>query len=222
MNGDRLNTFWVIVNDAHYREAYNALFARRPGRTAPTTADVPADRQARAGGVRQHDAPTTRRTVTRVSSTSPRRSRPTNTRWSAATPRSTPSSRRARLRRRSRPPPSAARGCSSARRRASTATTARCSPTGGFHDIGVPQVGDHVPTVADCWPGNGQLRLHAGRQRRGRACRRARGRACCKLTASVEPATGVNFNNSRRDSMWSDDPTTTRARAYYGRRRTRR
>ena len=31
MNGTRLNTFWVINNDAHYREAYNALFRRPPG-----------------------------------------------------------------------------------------------------------------------------------------------------------------------------------------------
>ena len=25
----------------------------------------------------------------------------------------------------------------------------------GFHNIGIPQVGDHVPTLADCWEGNG-------------------------------------------------------------------
>jgi cytochrome c peroxidase len=25
----------------------------------------------------------------------------------------------------------------------------------GFHNIGIPQVGDHVPTVEDCWEGNG-------------------------------------------------------------------
>jgi cytochrome c peroxidase len=37
-----------------------------------------------------------------------------------------------------------------------------------------------------------------------------------KLAASVEPAAGgVNFNNTRRDSMWSDDPTDASRAMYY-------
>ena len=36
---------------------------------------------------------------------------------------------------------------------------------GLFHDIGVPQVGDHVPTVADCYPGTATATARGGRRR---------------------------------------------------------
>ena len=49
MNGTRLNTFWVIYNDRDYREAYNALFARRPLPDGADDGRVPAGRQARTG-----------------------------------------------------------------------------------------------------------------------------------------------------------------------------
>ena len=52
----------------------------------------------------------------------------------------------------------------------------------GFHDIGVPQVGDHVPTRRGLLAGQRQLRLRDGGREGAPACRRARGRACWKLT----------------------------------------
>ena len=73
-----------------------------------------------------------------------------------------------------------------------------------FHDIGVPQVGDHVPTVADCPTGNTRCDCSPGDEK-GTCLPAGAWAGLLELSASVEPATGINFNNTRRDSMWSDD-----------------
>jgi cytochrome c peroxidase len=85
---------------------------------------------------------------------------------------------------------------------------------GGFHNIAVPQVGDHVPTVADCPQGNTRCDCTVGDEKS--TCLPSGAWAgLLRLANSVEPATGINFNNTRRDSMWSDDGSDASRAAYY-------
>jgi cytochrome c peroxidase len=91
---------------------------------------------------------------------------------------------------------------------------------GAFHDIAVPQTGDHVPTVADCFPKIPPCDCTPGAE--GKSCLPAgawSGRlklATAPTTAQPVYATGATaaekvtadipyFSTFRRDSVWSDE-----------------
>jgi cytochrome c peroxidase len=215
MNGTRLNTFWVINNDPHYREQYTAVFGDQwPLPAAPTTADFPLTGKP---GQPAFDNMTVdnKQAVTRVWVNFAKAiaayeytliSRDSTfdtfvTEGSASTAIS----------------PAAKRG---ARLFVGKAACIDCHSgplfsDGLFHDIGVPQVGDHVPTVADCPSTNSRCDCTPGNEK-GTCLPAGAWAGLLRLSASVEPATGTNFNNTRRDSMWSDDGSDTSRAAYYG------
>ena len=70
---------------------------------------------------------------------------------------------------------------------------------GQFHDVGVPQVGPAVPTVADC-PENG-------------VCDCVNGVNCLPWGA-WDGLKKLKTNAFRRDSEWSDDPTDTSRKSW--------
>ena len=80
---------------------------------------------------------------------------------------------------------------------------------GEFHDIGVPQTGEHVPTVADCTPATAKCDCTPGAEK-GSCFPAGAWAGLTKLAASVEKkdedcaTRELNFNNFRRDSCWSD------------------
>jgi cytochrome c peroxidase len=86
-----------------------------------------------------------------------------------------------------------------------------------FHDVGVPQVGDHVPTVADCYPGNAKCDCTPGDEKS--TCLPAGawgGQLKLKATPVTDPNDSKLYTNFRRDSMWSDAMTDpSRASFYY-------
>jgi hypothetical protein len=78
---------------------------------------------------------------------------------------------------------------------------------GSFHDIGVPQVGSHVPTVADCPSFNTRCDCTPGMEKGTCLPSGAWGGLKKLFAADVEPASGgTNYNDFRRDSTWSDIP----------------
>jgi len=212
MNGTRLNTFWVIYNDVHYREAYIALFGN-PWLTPPTTAEFPLTGKPGQAAF-DNMTPDNKATVTRVwvnfakaiaayEYTLISRNSAFDT-FVAEGAASTAIS------------PAAKRG---ARLFVGKASCIDCHngplfSDGSFHDIAVPQVGDHVPTVADCPAGNTRCDCKPGEEK-GTCLPAGAWAGLLRLSASVEPATGVNYNNTRRDSMWSDEPYDDSRAAYY-------
>jgi len=201
MNGTRLNTFWVINNDVRYRDQYQALFGALP--TAPTTADFPLTGKP---GQAAFDNMTldNKMTVTRVwvnfAKAIAAYEYTLISRESAFDTFVVEGAGSAAI------SPAAKRG---ARLFVGKASCIDChngpllSDT-VFHDIGVPQVGDHVPTVADCPSTNARCDCTPGAEKS--TCLPAGAwTGLLRLSLSVEPATGINFNNTRRDSMWSDD-----------------
>ena len=213
MNGTRLNTFWVIHDDPHYRRSYVELFGDA-WPTEPTKADFPATGKP---GQATFDNMTTdnKMAVTRVwvnfakaiaayEYTLISRDSAFDT-FVADGSASTAIS------------PAAKRG---ARLFVGKAACIDCHngplfSDGGFHDIAVPQVGAHVPTVADCPKGNTRCDCGPGEEKS--SCLPSGAWAgLLRLSASTDSiVTGVNFNNTRRDSTWSDDPSDASRAAYY-------
>jgi cytochrome c peroxidase len=213
MNGTRLNTFWQIYDDLHYREAYIALFGDA-WPTVPTTAEFPRTGKPTQAAF-DNMTPENKLAVTKVW---------VNFAKAIAAYEYTLISRNSAFdvfvaegAASTAISPAAKRG---ARLFVGRASCIDCHngplfSDGGFHDIGVPQVGDHVPTVADC--PTGSARCDCTRDDEKGTCLPAGAWAgLLKLSASVEPANGsINFNNTRRDSMWSDDPNDASRAAYY-------
>ncbi|HVV16672.1 MAG TPA: cytochrome c peroxidase [Polyangia bacterium] len=69
---------------------------------------------------------------------------------------------------------------------------------GLFHDIGVPQRGDHVPTVADCPPTNKNCNCAPGAEE-----------STCLPSGAWAGALKLGAGKYNRTSQWSDDPTAT-------------
>jgi cytochrome c peroxidase len=69
---------------------------------------------------------------------------------------------------------------------------------GLFHDIGVPQRGDHVPTVADCPPSNKNCNCAPGAEE-----------STCLPSGAWGGALKLGAGKFNRTSPWSDDPTAT-------------
>jgi cytochrome c peroxidase len=205
MNGSRLNTFWVIVNN--YREEYGRVFADSDYKLpqAPTTAEFPlTGKPAADGSFNVVPDEGNRVRVTGIF-----------TNWAKAIAayertlisQDSPFDRFVR----DGPDsdwisPSAKRGL---RLFVGKASCIDCHNGGlltdySFHDIAVPQVGDHVPTVADC-VANTRCDCSKGDEK-GTCSPSGAWAGLQRLAASVDPAAGgINFNNVRRDSIWSDD-----------------
>ena len=86
-----------------------------------------------------------------------------------------------------------------------------------FHDVGVPQVGSHVPTVADCFPGDAKCDCTPGDEKS--TCLPA-GAWGGLLKLKTKPLTDSNdskfsFTNFRRDSIWADGMMMDTSRASY-------
>jgi len=71
---------------------------------------------------------------------------------------------------------------------------------GQFHNVGAPQVGPDVPTVAECVEGS--------------VCDCVKGINCLPWGA-WDGLAKLKANKFRRDSVWSDDPTDTSRSAWY-------
>ena len=69
---------------------------------------------------------------------------------------------------------------------------------GLFHDIGVPQRGDHVPTVADCPATNKNCNCAPGAEE-----------STCLPSGAWAGALKLAAGKFDRTSMWSDDPTAS-------------
>jgi cytochrome c peroxidase len=209
VNGTRLGIFWALVNDPHYHAEYNALFIPYDATfalpDAPSATEFPSagkPGQPAFDGMSEDD----RLLVTRVlvnwakaiaayETSLVSRDSPFD-RWVADGPDSTWIS------------PAAQRG---ARLFVGKASCIDCHngpmfSDMSFHDVAVPQVGDHVPTVRDCPTGNAKCDCTPGDEKT--TCLPAGAWAGLgRLAASVDKGTTVNFNNFRRDSRWSDNTT---------------
>ncbi len=221
VNGSRLNTFWVIYNDPHYHAAYDALFDPKLPETPPSTADVPlTGKPVAAPAVNANWNATSaanREMVTRVH---------VNFAKAIAAYEYRLLSRNSLFDRFvagevTAISPAAKRG---ARLFVGKASCVDCHngplfSDGTFHDIGVPQTGDHVPTVTDCYPGRASCDCTPGAEK-GNCFPAGAWSGLLRLAGSVDgtDANGdlvVNFNNFRRDSMWSDDPGDTSRQPFY-------
>jgi cytochrome c peroxidase len=209
MNGSRLNTFWVVL--ASYRDAYNGVFGATSGSLSPLgavdAASIPLE--GRPGDPRFDNLTIEdKELVTRVF---------VNWAKAIAAYETTLVSRHSPFdafvadgRDSTWISPAAKRG---ARLFVGKASCIDCHDTpllsdGEFHDVGVPQKGDHVPTVADCLAGNAACDCTPGAE--GASCLPAGAWAGLqKLAANVDTTDAIgqrviNFNNFRRDSVWSD------------------
>ncbi len=212
-NGTRLNTLWVLNNDARYSHTCNALFTDWPPPAAPTTAEFPLTGKPGQAAF-DNMTPDNKLVVTRVwvnfAKAIAAYEYTLISRESAFDTFVAEGSGSAAI------SPAAKRG---ARLFVGKASCIDChngpllSDT-VFHDISVPQVGDHVPTVADCPSTNTRCNCSPGAEL-GTCLPAGAWAGLLRLSASVEPATGTNFNNTRRDSMWSDDTSDTSRAAYY-------
>jgi cytochrome c peroxidase len=216
VNGNRLAIFWALENDAHYRERYIAIFgdgeisdppppagtypaAGKPGQAAFDDLGAP-DKQkitrayvnwAKAIAAYEYEL------VSRDSAFD---------RWVADGPDSSWIS------------PAAKRG---AQLFVGKASCIDCHygpffTDNAFHDVGVPQVGDHVPTVADCFPGDAKCDCTPGDEKS--TCLPA-GAWGGQLKLKADPVTDPNdsklYTNFRRDSIWSDDMNDPSRGSYY-------
>ena len=215
MNGTRLNTFWVIVNN--YRYDYTNVFgAFYPLPDAPTVAQFPLVGKPIADGSFPLLAENDRDTVTRVfvnwakaigayERTLISRDSAFD-RWVQDGPDSTWIS------------PQAKRGV---RLFVGKASCIDCHNTalfsdGKFHDIGVPQVGSHVPTVADCPSFSKTCDCTPGAEKGNCLPSGAWGGLKKLHAADTAPASGgLNYNYLRRDSTWSDNPDDDSRAAFY-------
>jgi cytochrome c peroxidase len=218
VNGNRLAIFWSLANDANYREKYVALFGSDeitdpppPAGTYPATGkpgqpafdNLPVDDKKKitrtyvnwAKAIAAYEY----RLVSRDSAFD---------KWVADGPDSTWIS------------PAAKRG---AQLFVGKASCIDCHngpffSDGAFHNVGVPQVGDHVPTIADCPPGNAKCDCTPGDEKSTCLPAGAWG-GLTKLKAKPLPADdpGLSYTNFRRDSIWSDGaPDDAYAARYYG------
>ena len=219
MNGTRLNTFWVIVNN--YRQEYTDAFAGSPWQLppSPTTAEFPlVGKPAADGSFPVVPDEANRTLVTGVL---------TNWAKAIAAYERTLVSQDSRFDRFVEKGPDSTEMSPAAKRGlrlfVGKASCIDCHngpmlSDGAFHDIGVPQVGDHVPTVADCPGGipNSPCDCEPGKEKANCLPSGAWG-GLKKLVASAIPPTsgGINYNNFRRDSVFSDDPGDSSRAAYY-------
>jgi cytochrome c peroxidase len=206
MNSTRLANFWVIQNDAHYHSAYNAVFTGDPlPEVAPATTDVPLTGkpgQAAFDGMTADN----KRMVTRVH---------VNFAKAIGAYEYTLLSRDSAFDKfiegdETAIPPAAKRG---ARLFVGKASCIDCHngplfSDGEFHDVGVPQVGDHVPTVTDCYPGRTNCDCTPGAEK-GTCMPSGAWSGLLKLAAAKDSTDTsgnpvINWNNFRRDSTWSD------------------
>jgi cytochrome c peroxidase len=214
MNGTRLNTFWVIVKN--YSVDYGLVFGpSHPLPPTPTEAEFPlTGKPAADGGFLVVPDETNRNLVTGVF-----------TNWAKAI-----AAYEETLISRDSPfdvfvqegpgspaiSPAAKRGL---RLFVGKAACIDCHngpmlSDGLFHDIGVPQVGDHVPTVADCPSFNTRCDCTVDDEKANCLPSGAWG-GLKRLVASGNPSpTGTNYNNFRRDSIWSDGDDGSR-QAFY-------
>ena len=208
MNGTRLNTFWMINN--YYRDDYTNVFAdslyQLPA--SPTTTQYPVTGKPDADGFFSKLATDDDRDLvtgvfvnwakaigayerTLISRDS------AFDQWVKDGPGSTWIS------------PQAKRG---ARLFVGKASCIDCHNTplfsdGKFHDIGVPQVGSHVPTVADCPSFSKTCDCTPGAEKGNCLPSGAWGGLKKLHAAGTAPASGgINYNDLRRNSKWSDLP----------------
>src|SRR4029079_2922999 len=199
MNGTRLNTFWVIVNN--YGPDYTNVFGSKyPLPPSPTVADFPLVGKPTADGkFNVVPIPDNQQAVTRVF---------VNWAKAIAAYERTLISTDSAFDRFVRDGPSST-WISPAAKRGLRLFVGKASCVDGhnggmlsdglFHDIGVPQVGDHVPTVADCPSFNTRCDCTPGDEKANCLPSGAWG-GLKKLVASVDPnETTINFNNLRRD-----------------------
>jgi cytochrome c peroxidase len=219
MNGTRLNTFWVIVEN--YRADYERVFKYSTYQLppAPTVAEFPrAGKPAVNGTFSIVPNEENRKLVTGVF---------INWAKAIAAYERTLISRESEFDKFVREgvgstwlTPAARRG---ARLFVGKASCIDCHngpmlSDGLFHDIGVPQVGAHVPTVADCPAGvvNSRCDCEVGNEKS--TCLPSGAWAGLLRLARSSPEVpdgGINYNHLRRDSMWSDDPYDTTLQRYY-------
>jgi cytochrome c peroxidase len=218
MNGTRLNTFWVIVNN--YRSDYETLFKYSDYQLppAPTVADYPLVGKPAADG----SFPALATEESRVLVTG------VYTNWAKAVAayEMTLVSQDALFDRFVRDGPDSAWITPQAKRGArlfvGKASCIDCHNTGLlsdglFHDIGVPQVGDHVPTVADC-QNVPNTRCDCTEDEEKANCLPSGAWGGLKKLATIVDGATTNYNNFRRDSIWSDDRTEMareRQQGYY-------
>ena len=212
LNGNRLAIFWTIVNN--YREAYDLVFGMDwPLPAAPSTADFPLQGKPGSTAFDGMSEPN-KEIVTRVF---------VNWTKAIAAYEYTLISRDAAFDRFIAEGPDSTWISPAAKRGAQLfvgkASCIDCHYTplfsdDEFHDIGVPQVGDHVPTAADCPPGNAKCDCTPGGEK-GSCYPSGAWAGLTKLGASLPT---VNYTNFRRDSSWSDnfaDPNPDLSRAEF-------
>ncbi len=212
MNGTRLQVFWTIVND--YADRYTAVFPEYPLPASPTTAEFPP--QGKPGSVAGCQAGSTtepfgdafdclsdpdKATVNRVF---------VDFGKAIAAYEYTLSSRDAPFDRFVRDGPGSGwispEAEAGARLFVGKASCIDCHNTpllsdGRFHNIGVPQTGDHVPTVEDCPAGSTACNCAPGHEA-----------ASCLPAGAWGGALKLADNGFRRDSTtWSDDPSEPEA-----------
>jgi cytochrome c peroxidase len=218
MNGTRLNTFWVIVKN--YRRDYEDVFGYYyPLPAAPTEAEFPLVGKPAANGTFPIVASEeNRQIVTRVF---------VNWAKAIAAYERTLISRDSKFDDFVREGTSSAAITPAAKRGArlfvGKASCIDCHSgpmlsDGLFHDIGVPQVGNHVPTVADCPAGVPNTRCDCTEGNEQATCFPAGAWSGLKRLAgsSQNLQTGeFNYNHLRRDSVWSDRPDDIAAYQQY-------
>jgi cytochrome c peroxidase len=234
VNGNRNGVFWTIWNNATYRALYNEAFPDAPlPATAPDTTAVPLSAKPAAAPATPNaawDGMTleNKQLVTRVL---------VNFAKAIAAYEATLISKESPFDRfvggdATAISPAAKRG---ARLFVGKASCVDCHngpmlSDGAFHDIGVPQTGEHVPTIADCFPKIPACDCTPGAE--GKSCLPA-GAWSGRLKLAARPTdtepvydgamTAADrvaldipyFSTFSRDSVWSDDVYDDSRQPYY-------
>lgn len=218
MNGDRANTFWVILRDDRYRDKYNGIFG-----TSLDPADFTGDRIPRHARPDKFNAALNdafncmsagdKELVTRTQvnfgkaiEAYERTLLGGNSAFDRFVREGAGSTAIS---------PAAKRG---ARLFVGKASCIDCHngyllSDGDFHDIGVPQTGDHVPTVGDCPHGSARCDCTPGAETSSCAPSGAWAGWKKLVEDGVEKVSTSRFAGTSftRNSEWSDDDAATKA-----------
>jgi len=216
MNGDRANTFWVILQDPRYLDPYNAIF--RPGDPLVpgqfTGNDIPRHARPDSFNAALNEAwlcmsPDNKKLVTRTQVNFGKAIEAYERtllgggsafdRFVSEGPGSTAIS------------PAARRGLHLFVGKASCIDchNGYLLSDGDFHNIGVPQTGDHVPTVEDCPTGSARCDCTPGAETASCLPSGAWGglKKLVESGAAKADASPYATTSFTRNSQWSDAPT---------------
>jgi cytochrome c peroxidase len=216
MNGDRQNTFWVIVKDERYRTAYNAIFGTSLDPAAYTTDQIPRHGRPDKFNAALNDAWACMSTPNKELVT---RTQVNFGKAIEAYERTLLGGGSAFDRFVAEGPSSDA--ISSAAKRGLHLFVGKAScvdchngallSDGDFHNIGVPQTGDHIPTVDDCPQGSARCDCTPGAETSSclpsgawSGWKKVVEDGVAKANTAASRFASTSFT---RNSEWSDDKT---------------